>query len=161
MKDPSPLDLKLTPEELADARRPTPGRKGGRPKGSLNKRTLQQHALARKAARTAERSGLMPIDVLLHTMRGTQKFSDRQVEAAIAAAPYLHPKLSAVAYRNMDADAGTLDLSSCSAEELAVIRRVVERGKAAKLPAPVIEHIQAGEVGEGAPDAHDAEISGG
>jgi hypothetical protein len=41
----------------------------------------------------------MPLDVILRRMRGDTTVSNQQFEAAVAAAPYCHPRLSAVAYQ--------------------------------------------------------------
>lgn len=62
---------------------------GGRKKGSVNKAT---------AARQAEiaASGLAPLDYLVEVMRDATETPERRLEAAKAAAPYVHPRLSAV-----------------------------------------------------------------
>ena len=86
----------------------TPQKKVGRPKGSLNKRTLaMQYA--------AKQSGMLPHEFLLSVMRGeavctpikdpvtgeTKKVYetptfDQRLEAAKAAAPYFAPRLNSV-----------------------------------------------------------------
>ena len=61
----------------------------GRPKGSPNKATAQKRA-------QIEASGLTPLDFMLGILRDeTQPAVDR-FEAAKAAAPYVHARLSAV-----------------------------------------------------------------
>jgi hypothetical protein len=66
----------------------------GRPRGSLCKKTLQRQQLLEQAAAGA----LMPLPLMLDVMR--QHFeAGRLAEAvavAIAAAPFCHPKLSAI-----------------------------------------------------------------
>ena len=67
-----------------------PGASGnprGRPRGSLNKRT-------QTLLEAAEAGGEMPLDFLLRLMRDPH--SPRRLEAAKAAAPFLHSKLSAI-----------------------------------------------------------------
>src|SRR5262245_60946073 len=69
-----------------------PGASGnprGRPRGSLNKRT-------RTLLEAAEAGGEMPLDFLLRLMRDPHSPIARRLEAARAAAPFLHPKLSAI-----------------------------------------------------------------
>jgi len=69
-----------------------PGRSGnprGRPRGSLNKRT-------RALLEAAEAGGEMPLDFLLRLMRDPREPKSKRLEAAKAAAPFCHPKLSAV-----------------------------------------------------------------
>ena len=65
------------------------GRKtGGRKKGTPNKAT------ASKAAEIAA-SGMTPLEYLLDVMR-TDEDALRRLDAAKAAAPYVHPKLAAI-----------------------------------------------------------------
>src|SRR3954451_7654737 len=70
---------------------------GGRQPGSRNKAMLEREARACAGLAEAHASGRMPLDVILTVMRGgpeAEAITDRQYEAAVAAAPYLHPKLS-------------------------------------------------------------------
>jgi len=60
--------------------------------------------LAKNGIEVARNAGLMPIDVMLARMRGEllpngRSPNDEQFQAAIAAAPFLHPRLSAVAFQ--------------------------------------------------------------
>jgi hypothetical protein len=64
-------------------------RRGGRTKGTPNKATVA------KAAEIAA-SGLTPLDYLIGVMRNEKLPTADRMEAAKAAAPYVHPKLSAV-----------------------------------------------------------------
>lgn len=69
-------------------RKPGTPKTGGRQKGTGNKATAD-----REAAIAA--SGLTPLDYMLQVMR-TSADEGRQLDAAKAAAPYVHPRLSAV-----------------------------------------------------------------
>src|ERR1700751_6080134 len=67
------------------------GRKtGGRQKGARNRATAEARA-------AAEATGILPLDYMLSVMRDANADPRRRDAMAIAAAPYLHPKLSAVA----------------------------------------------------------------
>ena len=63
-----------------------------RKEGTPNKRT--QALLAH--ATQAQASGLMPLDYMLSIMRDENEPLDRRMEMAIAATPYMHPKLRQV-----------------------------------------------------------------
>jgi hypothetical protein len=66
------------------------GRKtGGRQKGARNR----ANAEARTAA---EATGILPLDHMLSVMRNANAEPKRRDAMAMAAAPYLHPKLSTV-----------------------------------------------------------------
>lgn len=70
------------------------GRPRGRPPGSPNKASVE-----RQAAVAA--SGETPLDFLLRIMR-TSEDEARAIDAAKAAAPYVHAKLSSVEVGNKD-----------------------------------------------------------
>jgi len=74
------------------------GRKtGGRRPGSRNRATLEREARARAGVAAALTTGVLPLDVILVVMRGgpeAEAITERQYEAACAAAPYLHPRLA-------------------------------------------------------------------
>ncbi len=61
----------------------------GRKKGVPNKRTQEVQA-------AVEASGLSPLDYMLGVMRNTAAEPRERLNAAVAAAPYVHAKLSAV-----------------------------------------------------------------
>ena len=61
-------------------------RRGGRQKGSLNKRTEE-------VQREAAKGGMLPLDYMLEVMRDKQEDPRRRDEMAKAAAPYVHPGL--------------------------------------------------------------------
>lgn len=61
----------------------------GRKPGVPNKRTAEIQA-------EVEASGMTPLEFLLSVMRDTVNEPKERLSAAIAAAPYVHPKLSSV-----------------------------------------------------------------
>jgi hypothetical protein len=66
------------------------GRKtGGRQKGARNRATEEARA-------AAEATGILPLDYMLTVMRDPVVDHKRRDAMAMAAAPYLHPKLSSV-----------------------------------------------------------------
>ena len=66
------------------------GRKtGGRQKGARNRATEEARA-------AAEATGILPLDYMLTVMRDASADQKRRDAMAMAAAPYLHPKLSSV-----------------------------------------------------------------
>ena len=67
-------------------------RRGGRQKGTKNKSTLQREQ------KLAE-SGLLPLDFLLGVMRNPRRPLHERLDAAVKAAPYVHPRLKAVEAR--------------------------------------------------------------
>jgi hypothetical protein len=74
------------------------GRKtGGRTKGTPNKAT------AAKELAVAS-SGLTPLDYMLSVLRDERLASDVRMDAAKAAAPYVHPKRAPVDADGEDAD---------------------------------------------------------
>lgn len=97
----------------------------GRPKGSPNKATLIREA-------TLARLGIMPLDYLLWTLRNENMPHRDRFNAAIAAAPYCHPKLAQVDTRiwtQMTADSGRtlIDPASLSYEEREALRMMMQR----------------------------------
>ena len=66
-----------------------PKNKGGRPKGSLNKRTL--------AVKQAIRNGVTPLEFLLDLMRDEAQELNVRIDAAKSAAPYVHQRLAQLA----------------------------------------------------------------
>lgn len=62
-------------------------RRGGRAKGTRNKRTQEQIT-------AAEQSGLLPLDYMLLVLRDVSLPVAVRLDAASKAAPYIHPKLS-------------------------------------------------------------------
>ena len=72
---------------------------GGRRAGVPNRATAERHLRARHGIQAATEDGVLPLDVMLAVMRAEplangRKPTDEQLRAAIAAAPYLHPRLA-------------------------------------------------------------------
>lgn len=63
----------------------------GRKPGSLTRRS-------REIATNASLKGLTPLEYILEVMRDTTADADRRFAAAVAAAPYVHPRLATVAH---------------------------------------------------------------
>jgi hypothetical protein len=71
----------------------------GRPAGAKNKATVERELRARAGIQAALNGDLLPLDVLLAAMRGEvlptgRAPTDQQIQCAIAAAPYIHPRLA-------------------------------------------------------------------
>jgi hypothetical protein len=67
------------------------GRKtGGRKKGTRNRRTIAQREIIA--------SGMSPLEFLCSVYRDPKQSMARRIESAKCAAPYFHPKLTAVGY---------------------------------------------------------------
>jgi hypothetical protein len=116
---------KLSGEALAEARRVN-GRTGGRPPGAKNKATIRREIYAKDGLDDALALGMSPLEIMILGMREPSKVSRTRFERAAAAAPYVHAKLNAVAYKNMtDRPVPTIDLSGLSDEELAVLSKAV------------------------------------
>ena len=114
-------------------------RRGGRRPGAKNKTTIEREARAAEGMQAALETGLLPLDVMLRVMRGgaeAEAITDRQYGAAVDAAPYLHPRLTAAASATLD------DLKRLSDAELAAeLARLRAQGggdppRAAKSKAP-------------------------
>jgi hypothetical protein len=116
-----------------------PKNKGGRPRGRQNDTTLKRIKTAKKGLAIAMETGVTPLEVILKRMRG-EKIPVAQVNAAIAAAPYVHPKLSAVAFRDTTPPTDTIDLSQCTAAELALLRKLLSKS-APPADVPQIEGV--------------------
>lgn len=75
------------------------GRKtGGRQKGTPNK------ASAAKAAEIAA-TGETPLEYMLRVMRDPGREHDQRDKMAVAAAPYVHPRLAAIEHTGKDGEA--------------------------------------------------------
>lgn len=78
----------------------------GRKPGQKNKATVEREIRARLGITTALDKGLMPLDVILARMRAEplnngKMVSEAQYQAAVAAAPYLHPRLAAATVKGV------------------------------------------------------------
>jgi len=67
----------------------------GRPRGSRNRRTIALSQATAEAQQVA-RIGETPLDFLLRVMRNTKNAMQIRIDAAKAAAPYIHPRLSSI-----------------------------------------------------------------
>lgn len=67
---------------------------GGRRKGSLNKKPSKDTLAAQVAEKAAE-AGLMPLDYMLNRLRDEKADPAERMDAAKAAAPYVHRRLVA------------------------------------------------------------------
>ena len=77
----------------------------GRKKGTPNKKTLERMA-REDVAKLLEAKALendLPLDHMLRVMRDPAAEPHRRDAMAKAAAPYIHPTLSAVAHKHLDA----------------------------------------------------------
>lgn len=70
------------------------GRKPGAPKTGGRQKGTPNHATAAKAEEIAS-TGLTPLDYMISVMRDLTQDDSRRLEAAKAAAPYVHPRLNA------------------------------------------------------------------
>jgi hypothetical protein len=81
-------------------------RTGGRKPGSQGKLPQRRRQVAVAFIEQLKRQGVTPLDVLTAVMvldlgpisEGKSGFTKSQFDAAVAAAPYVHPKLAAIAY---------------------------------------------------------------
>jgi len=88
----------------------TTKRKPGRPKGSLDKRTV--------AMRRARQAGQTPVEFLLGIMNDTKNELPVRMQAASSAAPYCHARLASVTVQEKPFDG---DPNSITSEYLASI----------------------------------------
>lgn len=75
----------------------------GRPRGAASERT-------REIADKAVAEGLTPLEFMLGVLRSEDRPHEERFRAAVAAAPYIHPRLSAVDVK------GDLTLNDVTAE---------------------------------------------
>ncbi len=71
-------------------------RGGARPGAGRKKGEGPARTLARKKVLTALDNGTSPLDYMLAVMTGEKKYEEEKFKAAVAAAPYMHPRLAAV-----------------------------------------------------------------
>ncbi len=85
--------IKLTPVDMSNMSEIETNRKrkktGGRPPGGVNKKTAEVQKMVAE-------SGITPLEYLLTVMRDAGGEPRERINAAIAAAPYVHAKLSTV-----------------------------------------------------------------
>jgi hypothetical protein len=80
---------------------------GGRRKGVPNRAASRTKEMARRSVRMALDTGTTPLDVMTARMRNEplangQRVTDEMFAAAVASAPYIHPKLQVQVVRNLD-----------------------------------------------------------
>lgn len=68
----------------------------GRPKGSVTSATKRKRALLERVEKDLTSKSMTPMHIFSRVMQGDTSVTEMQFEAAKAAAPYIHPKLSAV-----------------------------------------------------------------
>ena len=95
-------------------------RRGGRQRGTPNRAT------AAKAAEIAA-SGMTPLDYLVSVYRDETASRPERLEAAAKAAPYVHPRLSAIEYTAPAEPEVDVDLSELDPEEREQLRKMLER----------------------------------
>lgn len=71
----------------------------GRKAGGKNKATVERELRAKQGLDLVNDGGPLPLDVIVARMRGIplpdgSTVSDEQFQAAVAAAPYIHPRLA-------------------------------------------------------------------
>lgn len=74
----------------------------GRPKGSRD--AAPRLTAARKAAAAVSASGLSPLQYMLRVMRNPKADAERRDRMAVAAAPFIHPRLANVQHQAPDED---------------------------------------------------------
>jgi hypothetical protein len=113
--------------------------------GSRAKRIVELERAKKRAVERALDDGFTPLDVMIMRMRDPAQVSARQFSAAEAAAPYVHPKLSAVAYKKIT-EGPKLDLSQLTDLQLEALRAILRTvGETLPVAAGVIEHQPQGE----------------
>jgi len=109
--------------------------RGGGQKGTRNKATIERQMRARAGITAAKQNGVMPLDILLTVAAGGEaadKITERQFQAAVAAAPYLHARLSAVAVKDVT------PIDPLETEKRALARaEMIRRLDAMAIPAPL------------------------
>ena len=93
---------------------------GGRHKGTPNLTTKA------KAAKIAE-SGLVPLDYMLAVLRNKKAPAAERMDAAKAAAPYVHSKLAAVTHSGSLGTYDAAKLANLSLEELTAFEAFLAR----------------------------------
>ena len=102
-------------------------RRGGRQKGTLNKRTVEMLA-------EIEAGGEMPLAYMLRVMRDESVPMAGRMEAAARAAPYCHAKLANVELTAAVQVEQPIDFSMLDTEERQQLRAMLERRRG---PVPV------------------------
>ena len=116
-------------------------RSGGRKPGSQGKLPQRRRQLAIAFIEQLKRQGITPLDVLTAVMvrdlgpieEGKSGFTKSQFDAAVAAAPFIHPKLAAIAYQpppDEEAARRREMLAKLTYEERKALQAILERVRA-------------------------------
>ena len=106
--------------------------RGGRREGA-GRKLGSVAKLDSEARRKAMEGGMMPLDYLLTIMRDDEKDGRSRLDAAKAAAPYCHARLSSTELSGPNGSAVTvrttqrLDISDLSDEELDILERELRK----------------------------------
>lgn len=91
---------------------------GGRSKGTPNKATARRE-------REIAKMGQTPLEYMLRVMRDSRASGERRDKMAIAAAPYVHPKLANMQHTGRNGGPiQTVDLTKLSGDELAQLESI-------------------------------------
>jgi hypothetical protein len=96
----------------------------GRPRGSLGKATIERQLRARQAIKTAREGGALPLDIIEALANGNphpytgKPVTPEQFAAAVAAAPYCHPRAVVVAEAKATGPIGIVALPKRQPPEL-------------------------------------------
>jgi hypothetical protein len=66
----------------------------GRPYGQANRSVVEREKLAARAIQAALDGAHTPLEIMMRRMNGDTSITDEQFDAAVACAPYIHPRLS-------------------------------------------------------------------
>ena len=105
----------------------------GRKKGQRNKATeIRQELFARATA-----EGMSPLEYLIMVMRDPSEEAGRRLDAAKAAAPFVHPRLAAIEHSGSVATKSTYE---CTDDELAALAFASGIGTAEQEEVAAISH---------------------
>lgn len=85
---------------------------GGARKGAGRKLGRASRKTREIADRLAAEAGLTPLEYMIQVMRNPDAATDRRDAMAIAAAPYIHPRLSSTQLTGKDGDAIQVELTA-------------------------------------------------
>ncbi|MFT9025942.1 hypothetical protein [Acetobacter indonesiensis] len=68
----------------------------GRKKGGTSEAKVVGRKVSARVAKSLEATNATPLEIMARVMAGDTSVTEMQFEAAKAAAPYIHPKLSAI-----------------------------------------------------------------
>lgn len=139
----------MMPVRASDPVVPKTKNKGGRPRGSKNRtsfdmRTGKLEGLRENSARVVEAailSGELPVEFMLKVMRNEDNPLKMRMHAAVAAAPYLHPRLAFVQQEKGQDKSALSQILDMMADE----RRAIAARRERQSGVPVLEHRPRGE----------------